>query len=131
MEYRYACPHCRELNSLHESDLQPVGEQLLGAEWPCSKCGERTQIRVRMPKHELSVEAIDPRIDFVVTCPECGRTPAMNFRPAYLQDVLSKGRPVELVALCHSKHWNASAEEVERIRGLLDGWLAANMAARS
>jgi hypothetical protein len=72
----------------------------------------------------------DPRIDFVVTCPECGRTPAMNFRPGYLQDALKQGKPVELVALCCDKRWNASAEQVERLRGILERRLAENKAVR-
>jgi ribosomal protein S27AE len=57
MAYVFRCPHCgRGPITLDHADLRPVQEQLLGAEWQCSRCEGWARVRVAMPDRELTVE---------------------------------------------------------------------------
>ena len=67
----------------------------------------------------------DPRIHFPATCPECGKTVVMNYHPDYLTGALKDGKPIEMWASCHDKRWDASAQEVQQIRKVLEQWSRA------
>lgn len=57
MTYVFRCPQCHGApTSLDHSDLRPVREELLGAEWQCSRCKGWARVRVDGPDYELTVE---------------------------------------------------------------------------
>jgi len=56
MAYVYPCPHCRAQITLDHGDLQPVQEQMVGAERQCSRCEGWARIWVAMPDRELIID---------------------------------------------------------------------------
>jgi hypothetical protein len=60
-----------------------------------------------------------------VKCPLCGKSWMMSFRPAYLAAAFNDQEPIRFYSACCDHHWNASQEEAERIRGVLDQYAGA------
>jgi hypothetical protein len=54
--YVYPCPHCGDVITVEHSDLRPVTDNLLRAEWQCSLCNGWAQVLVAMPDRELKIK---------------------------------------------------------------------------
>jgi hypothetical protein len=66
----------------------------------------------------------DVRIGCPVKCPLCGRSWMMGLRPVYVAAAFNDREPIELYSACCDHRWNASEEQTQRIRGLLDRYEA-------
>jgi hypothetical protein len=57
LTYTYECPDCKASNTVGESDLQSVGEQILGTDRKCGYCDGWARLRVSGPYREFKVQA--------------------------------------------------------------------------